>query len=193
MATLPGRLRVHKLRGSQSWDELPRAFCHQVRLLQWSVFSTNACRTKSRSCQVGTSLMVSTFKFVISRNFTSDIELVVRVIEALWFGGEHWEHWEPYGNLQNPTQMLSYNQMNNQPFHLANLDFSSAEISSIGFCDYLFIYFSGCLRSSWTIGWGVVNEWLGCGLPTKAQPPFTAPQWHGLVIMCSRMKVDGFL
>ena len=19
----------------------------------------------------------------------------------------HWEHWEPYGNLQNPTQMLS--------------------------------------------------------------------------------------
>ena len=40
-------------------------------------------------------------------------------------GGElHWEHWEP-------TQMLSYNQMSNQPLHLANIDFSSTKFSSV--------------------------------------------------------------
>ena len=33
-----------------------------------------------------------------------------------------------FGNLQNPTQMLSCNWMNNQPLHLANIVFSSAKI-----------------------------------------------------------------
>jgi hypothetical protein len=47
------------------------------------------------------------------------------------FGEFHWERWEPFANLQNPTQMLSYNQMNNQPLHLADIDFSSAKILSI--------------------------------------------------------------
>ena len=31
--------------------------------------------------------------------------------------------------LQNPTQMLSYDGMNNQPLHLANIHFSSTKIS----------------------------------------------------------------
>jgi hypothetical protein len=35
---------------------------------------------------------------------------------------------EPYGNLQNPTQMLSFDGMKNQSLHLVNNDFSSAEI-----------------------------------------------------------------
>ena len=42
-----------------------------------------------------------------------------------------WERWELYENLQNPTQMLSYNRMNNPPLHLAIIDFSSAKISFI--------------------------------------------------------------
>ena len=48
------------------------------------------------------------------------------------FEGElHWELREPYGNLPNPTQMLSYNGMNNKPLHLANIEpLSSATISS---------------------------------------------------------------
>jgi hypothetical protein len=31
----------------------------------------------------------------------------------------------------NPTQMLSYDGMNNQPPHLANIDFSSTKFSSV--------------------------------------------------------------
>jgi hypothetical protein len=38
---------------------------------------------------------------------------------ALASGELHWEPWES----SNPTQMLSYNQMNNQPHHLANIIF----------------------------------------------------------------------
>ena len=34
--------------------------------------------------------------------------------------------------LQNLTQMLSYNRMNNQPLHLANIDFSYADFLSVG-------------------------------------------------------------
>ena len=44
----------------------------------------------------------------------------------------HWEFRKPYGSLQNPTWMLSWDGMNNQPIHLANIDFSSTKISSIG-------------------------------------------------------------
>ena len=35
-----------------------------------------------------------------------------------------------FENLQNPTQMLEYNRMNNLPLHLANIVFSSTKISS---------------------------------------------------------------
>ena len=42
---------------------------------------------------------------------------------ALASGELHWELWEPSRNFYNPTQMLSYNQMNNQPHHLANIIF----------------------------------------------------------------------
>ena len=38
-------------------------------------------------------------------------------------GELHWKLWEPFANLQNPTQMLPYNWMNNQPLHLANINF----------------------------------------------------------------------
>ena len=45
-----------------------------------------------------------------------------------------------FGNLQNPTQMLSYNRMNNWRLHLANIDLSSAKISSVG----SFHFFPSC-------------------------------------------------
>ena len=38
----------------------------------------------------------------------------------------HWELQEPYGNPQNLTQMLSYNQLNNQLLHLGSIEFSFA-------------------------------------------------------------------
>ena len=38
-------------------------------------------------------------------------------------GKLHWELMEPCGKLQNPTQMLSYVGMNNQPLRIANLFF----------------------------------------------------------------------
>ena len=57
-------------------------------------------------------------------------------------GGElHWELWEPSWNLQNPTQMLSYDGMNNQPLHIVNISFSSTRISSI------ISFFPGCPSS----------------------------------------------
>jgi hypothetical protein len=43
----------------------------------------------------------------------------------------HWELREPFGNLQNPTQMLSYDGMKNRPLQLANINNSSAKISFI--------------------------------------------------------------
>ena len=46
-------------------------------------------------------------------------------------GELHWELREPSGDLQNPTQMPSCNRMNDQPLHVTNIYFSSAEISSI--------------------------------------------------------------
>jgi hypothetical protein len=54
-------------------------------------------------------------------------------MRALVKGELRWERWEPYGNLRNATQMLSYNRLNKQCLHLANIDFSS--VGSV---------FSGC-------------------------------------------------
>ena len=68
----------------------------------------------------------------------------------LFFPDFRWELWDPFGNLQNPTQLLSYDGMNNQPLHLANIDISYIEISS------------------------VISFYLG--MPTKPHPPFTTPQ-----------------
>ena len=46
----------------------------------------------------------------------------------------HWEFKELCGNLQNPTQMLSYDEMNYQPLHLANTYFTSAKILFVKIC-----------------------------------------------------------
>ena len=46
-------------------------------------------------------------------------------------GELHWELREPFGNLQNPTQMLSYDGIYNESLQLANIDFSFAKISPI--------------------------------------------------------------
>ena len=60
------------------------------------------------------------------RAFVWDFRGSYRVPQVL--NGVHGRelHWE-LGNLQNPTQMLSYDGMNNQPLHLANIKFSSVE------------------------------------------------------------------
>jgi hypothetical protein len=39
-------------------------------------------------------------------------------------------------------------------------------------------FFRAAWAFSYTVGWGFVNGWLGCGLPTTTHPSFTAPQWH---------------
>ena len=39
----------------------------------------------------------------------------------------HWELKESFENLQSPPQMLSYDGVNNQPLHLANIDFICCE------------------------------------------------------------------
>ena len=77
---------------------------------------------------------------------------------------------EPFGNLQNPTQTLSYNRMSNQPLHLLNIDVSSAEIlhMSEGF-------FQAAREVSQTVGWDAMNERLGCDMLAKPHPPVTTP------------------
>jgi hypothetical protein len=60
-----------------------------------------------------------------------------------------WELRELYENLQNPTQIFSYNGMNNQALHLVSIDFSSAENSSA------ISFFSGCSSS-------FVDRRMGC-------------------------------
>ena len=42
-----------------------------------------------------------------------------------------WEFRELSGNFQYPTHMLSYDEMNNQPLHLANIVFSSTKMSFV--------------------------------------------------------------
>ena len=66
--------------------------------------------------------------------------------------------------------MLSYDGKNNQPLHLANIDFSFAKISSLG--TFLELH----EQYSQTVGWSSMNEWLGCGLPMTTYPSFTMPQ-----------------
>ena len=103
-------------------------------------------------------------------NFFSNQVLHEKDLQTRWCQHElHWKLREPSGNLQNPTQMLSYNEMNNQPLHLANIEFSSIGSS-----------FWAARTVSYTAGWGSVNEQLGCGLPTTTHPPFTTPHWYKL-------------
>lgn len=73
------------------------------------------------------------------------------------------------GNLGNPLGMLSYNGMNNLPFHLASIDFSSAKISFVG-------RFFPYRPSNFVIHRMGLCEWMAwmC-VPMITHPPFIAP------------------
>ena len=61
-----------------------------------------------------------------------DSESLVTHDSSHKLGELHWELGGPLGTLKIPTQMLSYKGMNNQPLHLAKVDFSSTKVLSVG-------------------------------------------------------------
>jgi len=66
--------------------------------------------------------------------------------------------------------MLSYDGMNYQPVHLANNLSHPPNFHLSEVC------FWAARAVSWTVGWGIVSGWLGCGMPRTPRPSITTPQ-----------------